>query len=439
MLGLRYLNILCVLLLSLVSNALSVAGTRTLVVFDDRIDELSSYSNLLNLLKEHSYDVTTLELSDKSTRINLYEKEDRLYDNLILFPVKGKHYSKQLAAKRLLRFHEDGGNILSITVPRVSSEPIHQYLNQLGIYPSPRTQSVKDLFQSNKNGVLEFSSKQLLNKYVYTTDNEVSFNFGDSVSASLLDNREQIVPILKAPKTSFTSGNKSRENLWTEGSQGYLATGFQNLLNARTSWIGSAQFFNNANFKQNEEFINQLINWTFKEKSVIKSTSVKHSHIDGTTYDETPYKVTDNITYSIALSEWTGEKWVPFISDDVQFELRQIDPYYRITMKAQGVAPEDETSEVYSTGSFKLPDRHGMFTLLTNYKRAGLTFVSESDVKAIRHLANDEYDRSYEIANAWVYLAAIFSVIVTFIAFVFFFITTPASVSQGFSTEKKQN
>ncbi|CAD1781829.1 similar to Saccharomyces cerevisiae YEL002C WBP1 Beta subunit of the oligosaccharyl transferase (OST) glycoprotein complex [Maudiozyma barnettii] len=442
MLGLRYIQLFLVLVCSILAAAKSAVGSRTLVVFDDRVDDLSTYSDFFNLLKDHEFDVTTLELSDKSTKINLFERDTRLYDHLILFPVKGKHYSKQLAAKKLIRFNENGGNILALTVPQVSSDPIHLYLNQLGIYPSPRTQSLHDLFQDSTD--LLFSVDQLENENVYSKTNEKKdelFNFGESVSAALLDNREQIVPILQASKTSFTSGNKSREASWTDGSQGYVIAGFQNLKNTRSTWIGSVKFLSNSHFKQNQDLINELISWTLQEKSVIKATEVSHTHSgdDKVSYDELPYKVTDNVTYTIALTQWDGQKWVPYVSDDVQFELRQIDPYYRITMTAQGPAPQDPASELYSTGSFMLPNRHGMFTFITDYKRSGLSYIHEADIKAIRHLANDEYPRSFEIPNAWVYLASIATVIISFIAFVLFFISTPASLSEGVSTEKKTN
>ncbi|KAG0668074.1 oligosaccharyl transferase glycoprotein complex, beta subunit [Maudiozyma exigua] len=445
MLGLRYIQCFLLLLCSIIVNvhAKSAIGSRTLIVFDDRVDDLSNYSNFFNLLKDHEFDITTLELSDKSTKINLFEKDTRLYDNLILFPVKGKLYSKQLAAKKLIHFNEDGGNILALTIPKVSSDPIHLYLNQLGIYPSPRTQSLKDLFQDSNNNNLQFTAKESIeNKIIYSNENaeDSIYNFGDSVSAALLDNREQIIPLLKASRTSFTSGNKTREINWTDGTQGYLIAGFQNLVNARSLWLGSVQFLSNEHFKQNLDLINDLIQWNFQEKNIIKVTNVNHYHTESNlSYDELPYKVTDNITYTISLSQWDGSKWIPFITDDLQFELRQVDPYYRITMKPQGVSPIDPQAELYSTGDFKLPNRHGMFTFLTNYQRSGLSFIHQSDVKAIRHLANDEYPRSFEIPNAWVYLASIATVIISFIAFVLFFIATPASVSEGVTTAKKTN
>ena len=439
MLGLRYIQCFLLLLCSIIVNAKSAIGSRTLVVFDDRIDDLSNYSNFFNLLKDHDFDVTTLELSDKSTKINLFEKDTRLYDNLILFPVKGKLYSKQLAAKKLIHFNEDGGNIIALTIPKVSSDPIHLYLNQLGIYPSPRTQSLKDLFQDNSD--LQFLAQDSINnQIIYSGNNNTLFNFGDSVSAALLDNREQIIPLFKSSNTSFTSGNKTREINWTDGTQGYLIAGFQNLINSRSLWLGSVKFLSNNYFNQNSDLINDLIKWTFQEKNVIKMTNINHYHSDShLSYDQLPYKVNDNITYNIALSEWDGSKWIPFITNDLQFELRQIDPYYRITMIAQGISPIDSNSELYSTGNFKLPNRHGMFTFLTNYQRSGLSFIHESDVKAIRHLANDEYPRSFEIPNAWVYLASIATVIISFIAFVLFFITSPASVSEGVTNAKKTN
>lgn len=444
MLGQQFLHALlalCVALMQLVpALARSATGDRALLVFDDRVDEIAQYSQLVESLKnEHGLAVDTVELSDKAARVDLFDRDIRLYDHLMVFPVKGKHFAKQLAAKKLLRFTEDGGNVVAITAPRVASDSIHQYLNQLGIYPAPRTQHLVDLVSGSD--VISAAPDASLNTHVYA---DAALTFGDNVSPALLDNRPQIVPLVRASKSSIAlSANKTREQSWTQGAQGYLAAAFQNNQNARALWLGSVQMLNNANFAQNAKALGDMLQWTFQEKAVLKVTGVSHAHISGESYDVLPYKVTDDVMYNISISQWDGAaaQWVPYVADDVQFELRQIDPYYRITMQALGPDPQDATgaSELYSTGAFKMPNRHGMFTFATDYKRQGVSYLSEQDVKAIRHLANDEYPRSWEITNAWVYAAAIASVIASFVAFVFFFITAPASLSDGFTTEKKKN
>ena len=431
---------------SVLVNGLSVTGSRTLVLIDGKVDDVDNYSRFIDLLQSHSFDVTPLPLTSRSTKIHIFDETgDRLYDNIVIFPIKGRHFNKQLSAKKLIQFSESGGNILTVTNPIAASDSILAYLNQLGIYPSPKDYFLQDYFQEvggdNDNSTnLQFQESCLLNPTIYkpqteTNDKPSSFSFGDQCSSALLDNREQLVPIMTASRTSFTRDADSNA-LWGAGTQSYLVAGFQNLYNARTAWVGSMAFFNDANFEQNSQFVDELVKWVFKEKAVVEMTGFRHTHADGRSYEEVPYKVTDEVVYEIGLKMWDGEKWVPYVADDVQFELRQVDPYYRITMHSSSSDNGNESMN-YTTGPFKLPTRHGMFKFMTDYKRPGWTFVEVEDVRAIRHLANDEYRRSWEITNAWVYLASIYSVICLFVAFVFFFLTTP--MSKAVPTEKKTN
>ncbi|CCF60672.1 hypothetical protein KAFR_0L00650 [Kazachstania africana CBS 2517] len=433
------LSLYLILFLSLFNciKSKSLSGDRTLVLYDERISSVDDYSNFFQLLNERSYELTTLDVSNANTTVDLFQNENRLYDNLIILPVKGKHLNKYTPAKRLLKFIEDGGNIISVTAPNAAPDSVRLYLNQLGIYPSPKDQKLIDYFHSNKKQEIDdtkTSSNNLLNDYVYTVNGETTFEFGKS-SAALLADRDQVIPILKASKTSLTKGKSDTTASWTIGSEGYLVAGFQTLHNARSLWIGSNDFFLNKNFKINQDFITELIKWAFNEKSVIKSVGFTHSHVDGVTYDEVKYKINDDVVYEIGLSEWDGENWKPYQTQDIQFELKKVDPYYRINLIQ---SRKSKTAQYYTTGEFKLPNQHGMFKFLTSYKRRGLSFVEESDVKAVRHLANDEYPRSFTITNAWVYLTSIYGVILSFILFTFFFISTPI-VTKKVKVEKKTN
>lgn len=421
----------CILLQAIF--AVSTQGLKTLVLYDQSAEPLEDYSLYLKDLEERDYKLEYLDVNSTSTTVDLYDKEQRLYDNIIILPTKGgKNLARQVPVKQLIKFFENEGNILCMSSPDAVPNTIRLFLNQLGIYPSPKGHIVRDYFSSSTDE-LAISSDHLLNKHVYNAENDEQFVFGES-SAALLENREQIVPILNAPRTSFTE-SKGKINSWTSGSQGFLVVGFQNLNNARLVWIGSSDFLKNKNQNANQKFAKELLKWTFNEKSVIRSVQAVHSHADGTSYDEVPYKVKDDVVYSIGFSEWNGQKWVPHVADDIQFELRQVDPYYRITLTP---SENDSETQYYSTGKFMLPDRHGVFAFITDYRKIGLSFITDRDVKAIRHLANDEYPRSWEISNSWVYISAICGVIAAWIFFVVSFATT-SSVSRKLETFKKTN
>ncbi|SCW03466.1 LAFE_0G11056g1_1 [Lachancea fermentati] len=411
--------------------ALSVHGLKTLVVYDKRVTDLEDYSKFFNDLNKRSYELQFSSVNENVSDIQLFRGEERLFDNLIVFPVKSRQVSKGFTAATLLKFFEEGGDILTVTSPYGLTESVRTFLNQLGIFPSPRNHELRDYFEEGNTTSIHFSSSGTLNPTVFSPMKSANLSYEGS--AALLDNRDLLIPIFSAPRTSFTKDPKGGDD-WTVGLQGYTVVGFQNLHNARVSWVGSDKFFGNSHYNDNGEFVQELAKWTFREKAVIKSTGFKHKHIDGTSYDELPYKVKDSITYEIGFSEWNGKTWIPFNASDIQFELKMIDPYYRLKLLP---VRKSEEAQYYSTGNFMLPDHHGVFTFLTEYQRSGLSFVTEKDVKSIRHLANDEYPRSWDITNSWVYLTSICSVIMAWILFVILYISS--SSAMNVPAEKKIN
>ncbi|CUS21944.1 LAQU0S04e04434g1_1 [Lachancea quebecensis] len=406
-------------------------GTRTLVIYDQKLTELDNYSTFLNNLKQRSHELSYRAIGNDSTPISLFRGEDKLYDNLIVYPIRSRHFNKQLSVENLLSFFSKGGQVLTITSPEGLSDNVRLFLNQLGMFPSPRNYYLNDYYHGDENNTLHLTKGESLNEHVVPLG---EYDLVYKGAAALLDNRQLIIPVLQAPKTSFSVDSKQSDEIWTAGSEGYLAAAFQSLRNTRLAWVGSEVFFSNEFSANNGRFVEQLTKWAFAEKAVIKSVGSSHQHIGGAGYLESPYKVKDSVVYDIGLSEWDGSSWSPFTADDIQFELKMIDPYYRITLLPSETSNE---AQYYTTGNFSLPDHHGIFTFLVDYKRAGLSFITEKDVRAIRHLANDEYLRSWDITNSWVYLTSIYSVITVWVLFVGLYLSLrkPKTVE----TEKKNN
>ncbi|SCU88998.1 LADA_0E13146g1_1 [Lachancea dasiensis] len=415
-----------------IAQAKSSSGSKTLIVYDQRVTALEEYSVVFNSLKDRSFDIHYTAIGNDSTPIELFDGESRDYDKLIIFPTRSRHFNRQLPANKLLAFLNNGGDVLAMTSPDGVADNVRVFLNQLGIYPSPKNFVLKDyMHATDDDNSLLLSSSSILNEHVVTKGN---YELKYKGSAALLDNSELIIPVLQAPRTSFTEDSQKANEKWTVGTQGYAAVSFQSLYNSRVSWVGSDSFFSDRSSSPNSQFVDELMKWTFSEKSVLKSVGGSHVHLSGLDYADVPYKINDQVVYKIGLSEWNGEFWVPFMADDVQLELRMIDPYYRITL-----VPNTSTDcvQYYSSGEINLPDHHGIFTFSVNYMRSGLSFVSERDVKAIRHLANDEYPRSWEITNSWVYLTAIYSVIGAWSIFVVLFLGIQGR--KDVTVEKKNN
>lgn len=442
------------------ATALSLTGERTLIIYDsnylnqfyhnenglDHEHEEAyfeeNFAKFLQILETNYFNYTLHDINNNNdSDFQLIKVDTPLYDNVIVFPIlksslkKGTTPSKSklfLSSTNLLTFFDNyNGNLMIVTSPNIQNpDTIINTLNQFGIYPAPKNQLVYDYFQDKDTLVV--SSSNLINKYVYKLDNGEDdtkypfFKLGNS-SVAKLDNRRQLVPILKASKTSFinpvTSLEKNFES-WVTGSQGYLIAGFQGVNNcARLTWLGSTDMLTDLNHEENQYLIENIINWNFNAKSVIKSIGSRHYHAETElNYDDLNYKVNDMINYEIEITEWDGSNWVPFIASDIQFELRQVDPYYRINL-TRILSDDNETFATYTTDEFKLPNRHGMFKFITEYERNGLSSIRDEDIRAIRHLANDEYPRSWDITNAWVYLSANVVVITVFIVFIILFLT----------------
>ena len=267
--AINLLSIVAVIFSSLGAvQAAPAFGSRTLVIYDQRLTEIEDFSIFLSGLKTRSFQLSYSPITNTSTPINLFRGEDRLYDNLILFPIKARHFNKQVSATDLLQYFESGGNIFAVSSPDGLADSLRLFLNQLGIFPSPKNYYLGDYLQAQDHNTIQLSSSNVLNDRIAPSTNESLTYKG---SAALLSNRDLIVPILKAPKTSFTRDTQKGGEDWTVGSQGYVAAGFQNLHNSRLVWTGSDSFLSDKYATTNGQFVQELAKWVFGEKAIILS------------------------------------------------------------------------------------------------------------------------------------------------------------------------
>jgi oligosaccharyltransferase complex subunit beta len=120
--------------------------------------------------------------------------------------------------------------------------------------------------------------------------------------------------------------------------------------------------------------------------------------------------------YSISLSEYSWDNWGPFFvprGDDLQLEFSMLSPFHRLRLE-----PSTSTADASTyTVSFVLPDQHGIFNFKVNYKRPFLTSVDEKVTVSVRHMAHDEWPRSYVISGAWPWLSGILATVTGFVGF----------------------
>lgn len=122
-------------------------------------------------------------------------------------------------------------------------------------------------------------------------------------------------------------------------------------------------------------------------------------------------------SYAIELSEYKIDHYEPFVppqADSVQLEFSMLSPFHRLTLQ-----PTSQTANsTIFTASFRLPDQHGIFNFLVNYKRPFLTNVFEKRTVTVRHFAHDEWPRSFVISGAYPWIAGIGVTVAGWLVFV---------------------
>ncbi|EMR08016.1 hypothetical protein PNEG_03458 [Pneumocystis murina B123] len=389
----------------------SFTGDKLLIVHNSDIS-YNDFSLFFDSFKIRGYNLTFKDPEIDS--ISLFKYEKRIYDHLILFLTKEKNIKIEyyLPNSKIYEFIDQGGNILIATLS-TAPKNIRNFTSELGIYLAEQDTLVVDHFSYDKSDSQKHSLLLIDNfkKNNYVLSDEVIK--GPPILyrgiSHFLGNGQLIVPILTTGRTAYSYNTKDESNFvkkpWVAGSQTYLITGFQARNNARIIVTGSIEMFSNnffnSYFKKNLKFGNQkfaedITEWLFQEKSVLKVVSIKHN-LAHKTLDTNPpniYKVKDNVTFEITLSQYKNGLWIPFVVSDIQLELIMLDPYIRTVLKETSRIPN---SSIYST-TFSLPDHYGVFHFKVNYKRPGLSYIEERSTVTIRHYRHDEFPRYLFVA-----------------------------------------
>ncbi|ODQ77528.1 hypothetical protein BABINDRAFT_10158 [Babjeviella inositovora NRRL Y-12698] len=429
--------------LAFATSLLSVAAVSvtprndTLILFDPKLlaDDAftaSQFSELYaKLTNELHYNVHTKSYADLSAKSDDAKFEldfaNHRYANLVLLPTSLKKLPK-LSAGKLLDFVNDASpelaqqaNVFVVSSPKHVNDDFRAFLNELGIYPAPKNHRVVDHFnyvdvEASKHDLLRLplvSGENLVANQHIVRDLDSILYEG---SAALISNSPLLIPVVKASRTAYTANSKDAADVWALGSQANLVVAFQGAENNnRVVWLGSDALVGNEFLvaeTSNSQLVTDLLRWCFQETGVIKLADASLTQ----THPARDLKISDEVTYAITLALWNPATaaWEPFHTTDLQLEVIMLDPYYRVFLQE---AEETASGVVYSR-TFKLPDHHGIFKFLVDYKQAGLAFVRDEIVRPIRHLANDEFPRSWELTNAWVYISGAVTVVVAWFVFV---------------------
>ena len=403
----------------------------------------------------------------KDTSLSLFLHGEPAYSHLLLLPSKSKGLGPALTPNFLVDFVNQGSNILlALSSEQGVSSAVSSLLLELDVSLSPdRNSVVVDHFNhdgksaGDKHDVLVLPSPELSgNKAVknyFSVDGLLAFPH--AVGQVLGNTSPLLHPILKASETAYIYNPQEEsdapEEPFATGSQISLVTAFQARNSARITVLGSAEALEDKWFTAsvqpstpkssststaNRAFARGLSAWTFHERGVLRAGAIRHQLSDpveagstaekmsaaGASYRDEEgnpsiYRIKNNVHYTIALSEWNGESWEPFTpppNDAVQLEISMLSPFHRLNL-AQNTSASSTDEAVY-TSSFKLPDQHGIFNFLVEYRRPFLTNLEEKRTVTVRHFAHDEWPRSFAISAAWPWIGGIWVTVIGWVAFV---------------------
>lgn len=425
--------LLTVIYVPLAVAAAGIASQPSVLVLYDATSNTATPS-MLGLLTYLRMKTSLILASYDDKDVTLFRHGAPIFDTVIVLPLAKKNVAakSQLLLEKLLQFTEARSNVIVVGGDGNSTYPagVRAYLNEVGIFPAPPNHVLVDHFHGD--GLIEMDSRNVVpDNGIISTLSPVEFHG----SAAILSNNQLLIPLIRADETAFTADQRKSaltvDGQWASGMQAFVAAGFQARNNARVLWVGSETLFANTH----------LFEWALKARNNLKLTFVQHSNMNNPSIVDPPiYRIKDNATYMVGISEFVDEHWQPYIVEDPedlpQLAFRMLDPYQRLDLLPLGVAAllEDDAdieTFVYYT-NFTIPDHHGVFTFELDYTRKGFTYLGDERAVTVRHLANDEFKRSWEITNAWPYIASAGSVVAAWFLFVmiYIYVSNPRSVKK---------
>ncbi|KAI1303768.1 hypothetical protein EDD11_005307 [Mortierella claussenii] len=410
--------------MALVAHATSLTGNRALVILDS-LDDAAHYMDLWNDLQDRQYNVTLQTVGDS---IILSKDDRRQYDHLLLLAPKMKDYPKGMSAKAVVGFIAEGGNLLVAGSPELGST-VRELSREFDVEFDNRFTTVLDHFNYDEDLGKDKHDALVINPATHMSSVKeiVPLNKVDGpilfrgIAHSVSPSNSLLVPVLWAPLEAYSwesvnLNEAADQDPTLSGKEISLVSVMQARNNARIAFMGSTEmlsdlFFASSVQKHGEEkvpsgnrkFVEELTKWTFQEKSALEVVSVEHHKVGE---EEAPahYRIKDNMTFTIWITEYHDGEWHPFSADDIQLELIMLDPYIRKTLDQ---IPLDEQS---TTGTFtttlQLPDQYGVFKFTVNYKRPGLGYIEDVTTVGIHPFRHDQYPRFISQAKPYYTSAA---------------------------------
>ena len=383
-----------------------------LIIYDDQINSIENFDKLIKLLDSKSYDITLRSTSNSLPAS--FSFNEKKYDNLLYLSTLNDELTSDLSSLALVEQLNQQGNLIICSDEDISSH-FRNFAREFSIEIDDQK-----LYQFDKNNLISVDKKYF--NYPFNNvecNNQPLLYDGHSHHYPITQPNDLRFPIINAPPGSFNSDTDFTSVEYGKGEYNKLVTALQTTKNSRVVWVGSVKLFDDENLNENscnEAFISKLIDWTYQSSDVLNVTSINHSkiHKDGQE-EQKPleYVYNDTSKFEIGISVKQGDNWQPFITNDLQLEFTMLDPYIRTTLTPSRLS-EDGKSMIY-TKVFTIPDRHGIFKFVINYKRHGLSYIDEQIRTTVVPVRHDEHPRFLNYALPF-YTGSI-STIVGFVIF----------------------
>ncbi|KAK2586779.1 hypothetical protein KPH14_011806 [Odynerus spinipes] len=410
------MNLMCRYLCFLCIFAFTNAGGPTLVLLDNLAIK-ETHSIFFRTLQDGGYSLTFKLADDASLQLSKYG--EYLYEHLIIFAPSIEEFGGALSVEAITDFIDGGGNVL-VAGSSQSGDALRELASECGFEIDEEGASVIDHmnYDVSDNGyhtMVVADPSNLIDASVIVGSKNIPPLLYEGTGLIADADNPLLLRLLTAASSaySYNPNNPIKEYPHAVGKNTLLIGALQARNNARVLFSGSLFFFSDEAFTKpvqkvqggqkyeksgNREVAKAMTQWVFKENGVIRVSAVHH-HKVGETQPPQAYTVKDDVVYSIDVEKLSGDKWVPYETNDLQLEFVRIDPFVRMTMKPTGKG--------HYEARFKIPDVYGVYQFKVDYTRMGLTHLYSTTQVSVRPLQHTQYERF--IPSAFPYYVSAFS------------------------------
>ena len=425
-------SVFLLLALLSVSQCKSTLPKKTLVLLENLYMK-DTHSIFFEDLKSRGCQLTFKLADDPNLALSKFG--EYLYDHLIIFAPSVEEFGGTVDVQAITDFIDNGAGNVLVAVSTEIGDILRDLGMEVGIELDERGTAVidhlnYDVKDRGDHTLLVVDPGSVIDAETIVGKKTKTPALFQGVGMTADPDNPLILEIMTGTTTSYSyfPGDPIKEYPHAVGKGTLLIAGLQARNNARVIFSGSIDFFSNklfaspvlksvrsgSEFKQscNQELAKAISQWVFKEKGVIRVSSVKHHKI-GEKEPPSAYTIKDNVHYEIVIEELVRGQWKPFMLTDVQMEFFRIDPFVRTYLN------KTANKKAYYA-DFMLPDVYGVFQFKVDYNRIGYTHLFSTTQVSVRPFQHTQYERF--IPSAYPYYMSAFSMMIGLCFFTFVFL-----------------